>query len=116
MLALGLLLLVSAEQAGAAPVIGAEASVPLVNQRKLRDFVRDATRDDAVYLQDNRRNWYYAQLEGACPELRRTFSLGVKPGTGRLDRNAVLVVHGDYCAIGSLVHSAAPTVRPRTVR
>lgn len=91
-----------------------EASVPLFGRRPLRDFVPDAARDDAVYIQDERKNWYYATLTGQCPELRWARSVGIKNlGGKRLDRYAELVVGGSYCAIDSLKRSVAPTVRPK---
>lgn len=91
-----------------------EASVPLFGRRPLRDFVPDAARDDAVYIQDERKNWYYVTLTGQCPELRWARSIGIKNlGGKRLDRYAELVVDGSYCPIDSLKRSAAPTVRPK---
>lgn len=91
-----------------------EAQVPLFGRQPLRDFVPDATRDDAVYIQDERKNWYYATLTGQCPELRWARSIGISNRGGkRLDQYAELVVGGSYCAIDSVKRSAAPVERPK---
>lgn len=95
---------------------GAEARVAFPN-RTLREFVPDATRDDAVYLQDHRRNWYHATLAGPCQALRWAYTLAVDThGGSRLDDTSDLIVRGGVCSIERLVHSAAPTVSPRVGR
>lgn len=98
----------------AARTIGTEASVPYVQRGKLRDFRRDADREDGLFIQDHRRNWYYARTIGPCLELRWARSVGIDTrSTNRLDRNAELLVRGDRCALSSLTHSAAPPKKAR---
>ena len=101
----------------AAPAIGTEASVPFIHRAKLRHFEPDHSRDDAVYIQDQRRNWYHAKLSFPCPALDLALAIGVDTkGTNKLDRDSELLVRGDRCRLTSLTHSDAPPPKPKKAK
>ncbi len=98
--------------AGEAPPAAAlkkpEATIPFANQRSIRDWQAD--KREGVWIQDLRKDWFYAKLLGPCWGLDFATSLGFETrGTSTLDRTGYIVVPGeDRCAIMSLVRSDAP--------
>jgi hypothetical protein len=98
-----------ARKAPPAPVeFGREASIPFVRTIGLYDFEADG--DRGVWLQDQRRNWYYARISGFCSGLAFANRIGVDTrfSGSSLDRTGVLLVDGQRCHIDSLVTSAGP--------
>lgn len=106
----------TALQAGeGAPLKGAEASIPFVNQTSsIRSWEADGV--DGIWVQDARRDWYYAKLIGPCHGLDFAMRVGFQTRTSStLDRFANIVVpdHGN-CAIQSFTKSEGPPdARPR---
>lgn len=87
--------------------LGVEASIPFASSVGVRNF--RAVDNDTLYIQDNRRRWYRADLMGYCPDLRFAHSIGiVTRGTSTLDRFGQILVRGHSCQITSLVTAAAP--------
>jgi hypothetical protein len=92
--------------------IGQEARIPFVSFRTIRTF--RPVGYDTVYLQDQRRNWYRADLFGPCLNLGRSLRIGVDTRFGNtLDRGSVVLVGGERCRIQSLVYSDGPPPRRR---
>ena len=84
-----------------------EASIPFVSFRNVRDFEADGRY--AVYLQDQRRNWYHATLLQPCFDLPFVHKIGVDTrGGNNVDQFSTLIVGGDRCRIESLVRSGPP--------
>ena len=86
-----------------------EASIPFVNLRSsIMSWQADG--EDGLWIQDQRKQWYYAQTYGRCEGLEFAAQLGFKTGTlNTLDRFSQIVVPGyDRCAIRSLTKSDAP--------
>lgn len=86
-----------------------EASIPFVNLRStIRTWQADG--QDGVWIQDQRKQWYYAKTFGYCDGLEFATALGFKTGTvNTLDRFSQIVVPGrDRCPIKSLTKSEAP--------
>lgn len=107
----------SADPQATTPAIGTEASVPFTRHARLRHFEPDPERDDAVYIQDQRRNWYYAKLNFPCPALDMAMAIGVDTRhTNTLDRDSELLVSGDRCRLTSLTHSAAPPPKQKKAK
>ena len=89
------------------PVIGQEAKIPFVNFRGIRSF--HAEDDDVVYLQDYRRRWYRAELNGPCHGLNWAMRVAVDArGSSTFDRYGVLLVGDERCMLSSLTHSGPP--------
>jgi hypothetical protein len=95
-----------------APVeLGKETSIPFIGTIGLYNFEADG--DRGVWLQDQRRKWYYARISGICTGLPTAIRIAVDTRFGgtSLDRTGVLLVDGQRCHIDSLVTSAGPPKR-----
>jgi hypothetical protein len=97
---------IAAEGAAAKP---AEVSIPFVDHRNIRDWQAD--RKEGIWIQDQRREWYYAKLLGPCIGLDWALSIGFISGggSGQLDRfSSILVPDEGRCQITSLTRSDPP--------
>jgi hypothetical protein len=109
--AIGATVLVSAgvvaQQAGSSASAPAEASIPFVNQRGVRDW--QAAGDDKVYVQASGGQWYLATLAVNVPDLPFAQAIGFETkGLDRLDRFGSVVVAGNRYPLKSLVESGPP--------
>lgn len=103
--------LAASPAAGRSPA-EAEVRIPFVQFGAIRTFRTEG--DDIVYLEDRRRNWYRATLNGPCLALPMAVRLGVDRRYGStLDNTSTLVVDGERCRIHSLVRIAAAPPRRR---
>lgn len=92
-----------------APIeLGKETSIPFVRSIGLYNFEADG--DKGVWLQDQRRNWYYATISGICTGLPYSTQIGVDTrfSGSSLDRTGALLVDGQRCHLDSVVTSAGP--------
>jgi hypothetical protein len=99
---------VAAEDAGK-PAPAVQASIPFVDHHNLRDWQADGT--DGLWIQDQRRNWYYAKVLGPCIGLDWALSIGFDTGgaSGQLDKfSSIIVPNEGRCQITSLTRSEAP--------
>ncbi|MGZ8345777.1 MAG: DUF6491 family protein [Allosphingosinicella sp.] len=95
----------------AAAAASEEVRIPFVNFGGIRSF--HANDDDVVYLQDNRRRWYRAELIGSCWGLPWANRVRVDTrGGSTVDRFSTLIVDGERCQLGSLTRSDEPERRP----
>src|ERR1700710_2602689 len=85
--------------------LGKEASIPFVGTIGIYDFEADS--DRGVYLQDQRRRWYYARISGVCTGLpfSNRIAVDTRFGGSQLDRTGMLLVDGQRCHIDSLTAS-----------
>jgi hypothetical protein len=94
------------------PVKAQEAEIPFATTMGIRTFTPD---DDGhgIYLQDQRRSWYHAELAGPCFDLPYAIRVGFQTfgGSSSLSRGDSIVVGRDRCMITSLVRSDAPPAR-----
>lgn len=97
-----------------------EVSIPFVNHRNIRDWQAD--KDQGLWIQDQRRNWYYAKLLAPCNNLDWALHIGFDTGpTSSLDKFSTIVVpdptysprHHERCQITSLTRSDAPPPQPK---
>jgi hypothetical protein len=87
----------------------AETSIPFVNMNQsILGWQADG--QTAIWIQDARKNWYYAKLLAPCPGLEFTARLGFEPKTmNSLDKfGAVVMPDSKRCQIGSLTASEEP--------
>jgi hypothetical protein len=93
------------------PPTGAEVSIPFANMRGgIRGFHTED--DDTVYVQDRQRNWYRAEIAGACIALPWAMRIAIDTrGSSYFDRSSALLVEGDRCQLISLTRSERPTRR-----
>jgi hypothetical protein len=86
-----------------------QASIPFINlDSTIRSWQADG--EQGLWIQDQRKNWYYAQTFGRCEGLEFAPRLAFKPGTtNTLDRfGEVIVPHYGRCALKSLTKSEEP--------
>ena len=92
--------------------IGQEARIPFVSFNSIRNF--RALDQDTLYVQDQRRRWYRAEVIGPCFNLPFAHAIGFETrGTNSLDRFSTVLVEGDRCQLTSLVRSEAPPKKRR---
>lgn len=100
----------AADKSSGPELKAAEASIPFADMRhSIRDWQADGTQ--GLWIQDMRRNWYYAKLLGPCFGLDFATTIGFKigPGTGSLDKfSAIVVPEYDRCQFTSLTQSQPP--------
>lgn len=86
-----------------------EARIPFIDLRSsILSWQADG--EKGLWIQDQRKQWYYATTYGRCEGLEFTAELGFKVGTmNTLDRfSEIIVPNYGRCAIKSLVKSEAP--------
>lgn len=91
---------------------GGEASIPFVNfGSSIRDWHADGV--NGLWVQDARRQWYYAKLIGPCHGLDFAVRVGFETrAVDTLDRFATVLVPGEgRCAIQSFTKSEAPPAK-----
>ena len=93
------------------PITGEETEIPFAHLRGgIRSFHADDR--DTVYLQDRRRDWYKAEVAGACIGLPWARAIGIDTRFGfTFQRGSALIVEGDRCIVTSLVRSEKPVRR-----
>lgn len=99
----------AAPDAPAATTPPVQASIPFIDHRNLRDWQADGK--EGLWIQDQRRNWYYAKLLGPCIGLDWAITIGFDAGgaSGQLDKFSSIVVPNEgRCQITSLTRSEPP--------
>lgn len=87
-----------------------EARIPFANFHSIHTF--HPVSEDEVYLQDIRRNWYLATLNGPCFNIMSAIRIGVDTRFGdTVDNTSSFIVDGEHCPIQSLVRSGPPPSR-----
>ncbi|MEO6078376.1 MAG: DUF6491 family protein [Steroidobacteraceae bacterium] len=105
-------LLAAMVAAGCASAMAAEpeqASIPFVNQsQSIHGWQADG--QQGIWIEDARKNWFYAKLQAPCMGLEFAAALKFEPKTmNSLDRFGYVVVPNNArCPIASLTKSAAP--------
>jgi Family of unknown function (DUF6491) len=95
-------------------VRGEEVRIPFPRFR-LRDFRAESR--DVVYLEDRNRNWYRAEVIGACLDLPFAQAIGIDTrGSSSFDKFSTLVVGGERCQLTSLTRSEKPPKRAKKPR
>jgi hypothetical protein len=91
-----------------------EVQIPFPGFR-IRNF-RAETRD-VVYLEDQRRLWYRAELIGPCRDLPFAQAIGIDTrGSSSFDRFSAIIVGNDRCQLTSLTRSDKPVKRKKAKR
>ena len=105
----------AADEAKEARAIGVDASIAFPAYGTVRNFEADG--DDGIWIEDQRRDWYYARLIGFCPDLDFVQAIGIDTrGTSRLDRYAAIIVNGQRCAFTSFVTAEKPLPRKERLK
>lgn len=89
-----------------------QASIPFVNHGGVRNF--EAVGNETLYIEDQHRRWYRADLMGFCRDLGFAQRIGFETrGPDTLDRFGTLIVRGQRCPLKSLVESGPPPKKER---
>jgi hypothetical protein len=97
------------------PELGVEASIAFPNYGAIRNFEADGT--DGIWLEDDRRRWYYGEFLGKCHDLNFAQAVGFDTrGTPRFDKFSKIIVNGDRCVLTSLVTAEKPLSRKERKR
>jgi Family of unknown function (DUF6491) len=92
------------------PELGVESSIVFPNYGAIRNFEADGT--DGIWLEDQNRRWYYAELQGGCQDLNFAQAIGFDTGgASTFDKFSSIVVRGWKCPLVSLVTSEKPLPR-----
>lgn len=95
--------------------IGVEASIAFPSNATIRNFRADNER--GVWIEDMRRNWYYASFFGRCRDIDFAQSIGIDTrGSSRLDRFSQIIVGHERCAIDRLLTADKPLPRKEQAR
>ena len=87
--------------------VGVASNISFPAQGGIRNFRADT--DRGVWLEDRRRNWYFASFLGTCPEIRFAQGIGIDTrGSARFDKFSKIVVGNNVCAIATLVTADKP--------
>jgi len=99
------------------PRSGERADIPFATHDGIRTFTPDRM-GEGVYLQDNRKNWYYASFYSRCTELPYAFAFGFKTfgGSSTLSRGDTIIAGHDTCRIADIVRSGPPPEKARRAR
>ena len=99
----------SAQDAPPPPPGGKEVSIPFVTHGNVRTFT-PARNGEGVYIQNSRRDWYYASLSPRCQELPWANAIAFKTfgGGSTLERGDTILAGRDRCTITSIVRSGPP--------
>lgn len=91
------------------PHSGEAAEIPFATHDGIRTFTADSDRM-GVYLQDQRKNWYYARFNSPCADIDFDIRIGFKTfgGSSTLSNNDVIYAGHEECRIIQLVHSGPP--------
>jgi hypothetical protein len=85
-----------------------EATIPFLNQNALNSWRADGQM--GLWVQDSRKQWYYATLFAPCQGLEFTAQVGFRNKVlNQLNRDSeVLLSNGQRCSFSSLRKSDAP--------
>ncbi len=85
-----------------------EATIPFLNQNAIQSWRADGT--TGLWIQDARKQWYYAKLFAPCDGLEFTVQLGFRNrALNQLNRDSEAVMsNGSRCAFQSLRKADAP--------
>ena len=89
-----------------------EASIPFANHGGIYNW--QTVDRDTLYVQDNHRRWYRAELMGNCFDLDFAQAIGFRTNpSGNFDRFSDVIVRGERCPLKSFVASDPPPKRAK---
>jgi hypothetical protein len=99
------------------PRSGERADIPFATHNGIRTFTPDRY-GEGVYMQDNRRNWYYARFFSRCQNIDYSIGIGFKTfgGSSSLSRGDTIFAGHERCQIADLVRSGPPPEKPKKAK
>lgn len=93
-----------------------EASIPFIDLSS-SIITWQADGEQGLWMQDMRKDWYYAKTFGRCDGLENAIQIGIQTyGMNKLDRTSDIVVPNSVtgtCALQSFTRSDPPPVEKR---
>lgn len=103
----GLAPLMAAHAEPAPREVGEEATIAFPAHGGVRNFRADT--DRGVWIEDQRRNWYYASFIGTCRDIRWVDAIAIDTyGSSRLDKHSRIIAGNDVCQISRLLTADKP--------
>lgn len=97
------------------PELGVEASIVFPNHGAIRNFEADG--DRGIWIEDQRRRWYYGEFMGSCIGLNFANAIGFDTGgLSRFDKFSKIIVRDDVCTLSSFVTAEKPLSRKERKR
>lgn len=97
------------------PELGVDASIVFPNHGAIRNFEADG--DKGIWIEDQRRRWYYGEFMGSCVGLNFANALGFDTGgLSRFDKFSKIIVRDDVCTLSSFVTAEKPLSRKERKR
>ena len=99
------------------PRSGERADIPFATNNGIRTFTADRG-GEGVYIQDQRKNWYYASFYTRCHDLNFSFRIGFKTfgNSSTLSRGDTIYAGHEQCRIADLVRSGPPPEKVKKPR
>lgn len=99
------------------PRSGERADIPFATRGGIRTFTADRN-GDGVFIEDSRRNWYYARFVPRCQNIDFSLRIGFRTfgGSSSLSRGDTIYAGGERCRIMDLVRSGPPPEKPKKPR
>ncbi|MEP7349254.1 MAG: DUF6491 family protein [Sphingorhabdus sp.] len=89
------------------PELGVEAQIVFPNHGAIRNFEADG--NDGIWLEDQQRRWYYAEMFGPCQGLNFAQRIGFDTnGSANFDKFSSIIVDRQNCRLTSLVTAEKP--------
>jgi Family of unknown function (DUF6491) len=99
------------------PRSGERADIVFATHNGIRTFTA-ADDQRGVYLQDNRRNWFFASFYTRCQNIDFSLGIGFKTfaGSPNLTRGDSIYAGHEQCRIADLVRSGPPPEKPKKAK
>jgi hypothetical protein len=96
---------------------GRQVSIPFITYGGARNF-HAAPGGRGIYIQNSRRDWFYADFFSRCNDLPFATRIGFKTfgGGSSLERGDTILVGRERCRINSIVRSGPPPKKARKAR
>lgn len=92
-----------------------DVTIPFANSGGIDNWQPDGTK--GIWIEDNHRRWYYAELMAPCLDLPYAEAVGfVTQGPDTFDKFSQILVRGQRCQVTSLVPSAGPPKKDKKPR
>jgi Family of unknown function (DUF6491) len=97
------------------PELGVEAQIAFPNHGAINNFEADG--DKGIWIEDQKRRWYYGEFIGPCQGLNFAQGIGFDSGgLSRFDKFSKIIVRDDVCQMSRFVTAEKPLSRKERKR
>ena len=96
---------------------GRETSIPFITHGSVRSY-HATPRGEGVYIQNSRRDWYFARFFARCNDLPFAVRIGFQTfgRSSTLSRGDTIIAGRERCKIASIVKSGPPPKKVKKAR